>query len=83
LSFGVSISSNSKRRGNEGLFNMVQEYASNMMITAKNSNRLGIMTNYDIYKFIIKIVLMRENLWELVNSKNQPRPKNINGQYKF
>jgi hypothetical protein len=83
LLFGVSIFSNSKRRGNEGLFNMVQEYSSNMMITTKNSNRLGIMSNYDIYKFIIKIILMRENLWELVNLENQRRPKNINGQCKF
>ncbi len=62
---------------------MAQEYSSNMMITIENSNRLGITSNYDIYKFTIKIILMRENLMELVNSENQPRPKNINGQYKF
>ncbi len=81
--FGLSIFLNSKRRGNKGLFNMAQEYSSNMMITIENSNRLGITSNYDIYKFTIKIILMRENLMELVNSENQPRPKNINGQYKF
>lgn len=62
---------------------MAREYSSNMMITTKNSNRLGITSNYDIYKFTIKIILMRENLWELVNSKNQRRPKNTNGQHKF
>lgn len=62
---------------------MAQEYSSNMMITTKNPNRLGIMSNYDIYKFIIKIILMRENLWEFVNLENQPRPKNINGQCQF
>ncbi len=53
------------------------------MIPTEISNRLGITSNYDIYKFIIKIILMRKNLWELVNSKNQRRPKNINDQYKF
>lgn len=62
---------------------MAQEYSSNMMITTKNSNRLGITSNYDIYKFIIKIILMKANLWEFVNLENQPRPKNINGQCQF
>jgi hypothetical protein len=83
LLFQVSIFSNSKKRGNEGLFNMAQEYSSNIMIPIANSNRLGITSNNDIYKFIIKIILIRKNLWELVNSENQRRPKNINGQHKF
>ncbi len=38
-----------------------------MMITIDNSSKLEGASNYDIWKFKIKTILMREDLWDLVN----------------
>ncbi|CAM6018392.1 unnamed protein product [Sphagnum balticum] len=43
------------------------EQSSNMMITIDSSSKLEGASNYDIWKFKIKTILMREDLWDLVN----------------
>ncbi|KAH9549520.1 hypothetical protein CY35_10G023900 [Sphagnum magellanicum] len=46
---------------------MAQEQSSNMIITIDNSSKLEGASNYGIWKFKIKTILMREDLWDLVN----------------
>jgi hypothetical protein len=46
---------------------MAQEQSSNMMITIDNSSKFEGASNYGILKFKIKTILMREDLWDLVN----------------
>jgi hypothetical protein len=38
-----------------------------MMITIDNSSKFEGVSNYDIWKFKIKTILMREDFWDLVN----------------